>query len=36
MLSLPGDTWIRLTVWMAIGFIVYFLYGVRRSRLNTA
>jgi basic amino acid/polyamine antiporter, APA family len=31
MLSLPASTWIRLGVWMAAGFVVYFMYG-RRSR----
>jgi basic amino acid/polyamine antiporter, APA family len=34
MLSLPWDTWIRLIVWMAIGFIVYFTYGIKNSTLH--
>jgi APA family basic amino acid/polyamine antiporter len=34
MLGLPLDTWIRLVVWMAIGFLTYFLYGQRHSVLN--
>jgi basic amino acid/polyamine antiporter, APA family len=34
MYSLPGDTWIRLFVWLAIGFVVYFSYGVKHSRLR--
>lgn len=35
MLNLPGATWIRFFVWMAIGLIVYFAYSARRSRLAT-
>ncbi len=34
MLSLPGDTWIRLVVWMALGLFLYFVYGNRNSVLN--
>lgn len=33
MYGLPRDTWARLLVWMALGFILYFTYGRRRSRL---
>lgn len=33
MLSLPGETWTRLFVWMTVGIAFYFLYGYRRSRL---
>lgn len=31
MLGLPGDTWLRLVIWMAIGLVIYFLYGMRRA-----
>ncbi|MDX3238601.1 amino acid permease [Streptomyces sp. ME03-5709C] len=34
MLNLPAETWVRFAVWMGIGFIVYFLYGYRHSRLH--
>jgi APA family basic amino acid/polyamine antiporter len=33
MLNLPALTWQRFFIWMAIGVVVYFLYGARRSRL---
>jgi APA family basic amino acid/polyamine antiporter len=34
MYFLPGDTWIRLIVWMAIGIAIYFLYGKKHSVLQ--
>jgi APA family basic amino acid/polyamine antiporter len=34
MLGLPGDTWIRLAVWMAIGLAIYVVYGRTHSRLR--
>jgi APA family basic amino acid/polyamine antiporter len=33
MFSLPVDNWIRLIVWLLIGFAVYFLYGRHHSVL---
>lgn len=34
MIQLPGVTWIRFIVWLAIGGVIYALYGVRHSRLR--
>ena len=34
MLTLPADTWIRLLVWLVIGFAIYFGYSRKHSRLR--
>ena len=34
MIDLPGATWVRFLVWMAIGLLIYFAYGMRNSRLR--
>jgi APA family basic amino acid/polyamine antiporter len=34
MVSLGWENWLRLFLWMAIGLVIYFLYGQKNSRLN--
>lgn len=34
MSALPGDTWLRLIIWMAIGLVLYFVYGRHHSRVS--
>jgi APA family basic amino acid/polyamine antiporter len=31
VLGLERSNWLRLVIWLAIGLVVYFLYGYRRS-----
>ncbi|HZX05511.1 amino acid permease [Kribbella sp.] len=34
MLNLSIETWIRFLVWMVLGFVLYALYGYRKSRVG--
>jgi len=36
MIALPWRTWERLIIWFVIGIVIYFFYGVRRSKLAQA
>jgi APA family basic amino acid/polyamine antiporter len=36
MFSLPSENWLRLAVWLAIGFAIYFGYGYKHSALREA
>ncbi|MFA5330051.1 MAG: amino acid permease, partial [Prolixibacteraceae bacterium] len=33
MFSLPFNTWLRLIIWLVMGFTVYFIYGISHSVL---
>ena len=33
MASLPLRTWMRMLLWLAAGLLIYFLYGIRKSKL---
>jgi APA family basic amino acid/polyamine antiporter len=34
MLQLPTLTWIRFGIWLALGLLIYMLYGIRHSRVG--
>ena len=34
MFSLPAENWLRLAIWLLIGFVIYFAYGRRHSVLR--
>jgi APA family basic amino acid/polyamine antiporter len=34
MFSLPAANWLRLFIWLAIGLLIYFGYGIHHSRLR--
>jgi len=34
MAGLPWDTWARLLGWMGFGLVIYFSYGLRKSKLR--
>ncbi len=36
MAGLPGDTWLRLIIWLVIGMFIYFFYGRYHSRVQNA
>ncbi len=36
MQGLPGVTWIRFGLWLLVGLVLYFVYGMRQSRLRNS
>jgi APA family basic amino acid/polyamine antiporter len=34
MVALPGITWLRLVIWLAVGMLIYFFYGRHHSRVQ--
>jgi APA family basic amino acid/polyamine antiporter len=36
MFSLPSENWLRLFIWLVLGFAIYFFYGRYHSKLALA
>lgn len=36
MVQLDYQTWVRFFIWLVIGYLIYFLYGIRNSSLNAS
>ena len=36
MLGLPWITWVRFALWLLVGLVIYFAYGMKRSGLSAA
>jgi basic amino acid/polyamine antiporter, APA family len=36
MAGLKGLTWLRLIVWLVIGMVIYFTYGVKHSHVRNS
>ena len=36
MVGLPGETWVRLVIWLGVGLVIYFLYGHAHARAARA
>jgi APA family basic amino acid/polyamine antiporter len=36
MFSLPAENWLRLFIWLALGFVIYFMYGRHHSVMAKA
>ena len=36
MLGLPGETWLRLVIWLAVGLLIYFFYSIKHSKVQAA
>ena len=35
MINLPIETWLRFLIWLAVGFVIYFFYSNKHSRVAT-